>query len=460
MVAGLFDSVVFLFTFLPVVLFLYYLMPGQLKNVLLLLASLVFYAWGEPVAVFLLIGMSMFNYACGIHIAGVLKNRRRARAGMRFCVIANLGVLGFFLFGRSVLSGLNMLLPVQISFQGFGVPMGMSFYTLQMLSYIIEVYRGNVKVQKNPVDLALYAAMFAKMPGGPVTRYTEMEKQLRARQITPGKAGEGAMYFIRGLSKKVLFADNAGLLCAEVMTMEAGQMSVLSAWLGCAAFAFQIYYNLSGYTDMAMGLGKMTGFELPGNFEYPYGAGSTTEFWYKWHMSLGAWFREYVYHPLGGGETKESKQVRNILLIWLMAGLLRGLSGNYILWGLYCGLLMVAEKLFLWRMLDRLPGFLGHIYTVVMVMLGWVFFFNPKAGSGFAYLGNMFGIGAVGLTDDRGMYLLVTNLALLVVMMLGLLPFLHKWYESMMDRGGRGLAMINCAIYGVLFVLCVTYIVC
>ena len=207
--------------------------------------------------------------------------------------------------------------------------MGMSFYTLQMLSYVLDVYRGEVKAQKNPADLALYVAMFPKMPGGPVVRYSEMEKQLKARQMSLVKIGEGAMFFIRGLFKKVIFADNIGLVHAQIMSLEAGQVSVLSAWLGCAAFALKIYYNLSGYTDMAVGLGKMTGFDFPGNFDYPYLAGSTTEFWYKWHMSLGSWFREYVYHPLGGGDVEETKQVRNILLIWLLAGLLHGMSGGY-----------------------------------------------------------------------------------------------------------------------------------
>lgn len=460
MVAGLFDSVVFLFSFLPIVLFLYYLMPEQLKNILLLLASLVFYAWGEPVAIFLLLGMLLFNYAWGLHLAGVLKNRRRARSGMIFCVAINLGLLSFFLYGRTVLGWLEALLPVKFPFQGFALPMGMSLCTLQMLSCIIDVYRGNVKVQKNPADLALYVLMFSKMPGGPIVRYIEMEKQLRARQISSGKVGEGAMYFIRGLSKKVLFADNIGLLYDEVMALETGQMSVLSAWLGCIAFALKIYYNLSGYTDMAIGLGKMTGFDFPENFQYPYAAGSTTEFWYKWHMSLGAWFREYVYHPLGGGDTEESKQVRNILLIWLLVGLFRGPSLNYLVWGVYCGILMVAEKLFLWRALDQMPAFLGHVYSVFMVMIGWVFFFQSRPAAAFVYLGNMFGAGAVGLSDDRGMYLLVTNLALLIVMIIGLFPFVHKGYETIMDRGGKGLALINCAIYGVMFVLCMTYIVC
>lgn len=460
MVAGLFDSVVFLFTFLPVVLFLYYIMPEQLKNVLLLLASLVFYAWGEPAAVFLLIGLVLFNYVCGLHLAKALKNRRRARVVLKFCVIVNLGILGVFLYGRTVLDGLKVILPREIPFQGFALPMGMSFFTLQMLSYIIDVYRGNVKAQKNPADLALYGLMFPKISGGPVVRYSEMVKQLRTRQMSAGKVGEGVMYFIRGLSKKVLFADNIGLLHTEIMALGSGQVSVLSAWLGCIAFTLEIYYNLSGYTDMAIGLGKMTGFDLPENFQYPYLAASTTEFWYKWHMSLGEWFREYVYHPLGGGEVEESKQVRNILLIWLLAGLIHGLAGNYVIWGLYCGLLMVLEKLFLWRLLDQMPTVFGHIYSVFMVMVGWVFFFSQRAGSAFAYLGNMFGIGANGLADDRGMYLLVTNLVLLLVMIIGLFPFVHKVYEGTMDRGGKGLSLVNCVIYGVMFVLCVTYIVC
>lgn len=460
MITGLFDSVVFLFSFLPVVLLLYYLIPGQLKNVLLLLASLVFYAWGEPAAVILLAGLILFNYAFGIHLAQILKNRRRARSGMIFCVIVNLGILGFFLYGRTAIAALNMALPAQISYEGPELPMGMSFYTLQMLSYIIDVYRGNVKVQKNPFDLALYVAMFPKMPGGPVVRYSQIDKQLKARQVSAGKIGEGAMFFIRGLAKKVLFADNIGLLYTEIMGMEAGQISVLSAWLGCAAFALEIYYNLSGYTDMAVGLGKMTGFDFPGNFDYPYVSGSTTEFWYKWHMSLGAWFREYVYHPLGGGDAKESKQVRNILLIWLLVGLFHGLSGNYLAWGLYCGILMVAEKLFLWRLLDQMPGILGHIYTVVMVMIGWVFYFCPDPAQAFSYLGNMFGVGAYALADDRGMYLLSANLVLLAVMSAGLMPFIHKAYESVMDRGGKERALINCVIYGVMFLLCVAYIVC
>lgn len=459
MITGLFDSVVFLFTFLPVVLFLYYLMPGGLKNGLLLLASLLFYAWGEPAGVFLMAGMILFNYAWGIHMAGILKNRRRARSGLIICVIVNLGILGFFLYGRTVIGAWNTVFPVQIPFQGYALPMGMSFYTLQMLSYVIDVYRGEGKVQKNPADLALYVSMFPKMPGGPVVRYSEMEKQLKARQMSLGKIGEGAMFFIRGLFKKVIFADNMGLLHAEVMGMEAGQVSVLCAWLGCGAFALMIYYNLSGYTDMAIGLGKMTGFEFPGNFDYPFLAGSTTEFWYKWHMSLGAWFREYVYHPLGGGDVEESKQIRNILLIWLLTGLFHGLSAGYVIWGLYCGLLMVAEKLFLWRMLDRLPGILGHIYSIIMVMIGWVFFFHSEPSQAFAYLGRMFGAGAYALADDRGMYLLVTNLALLIVMAAGLHPFVHKAYESVMDRGGRGKALVNGMIYGVMFILCVAYIV-
>ena len=415
----LFDSVVFLFSFLPVVLILYYLAPGRLKEAVLLLASLVFYAWGEPAGVLVLICSVIFNYICGLDIAGKTKNRRRARLSLIINLAVNLGVLGFFKYGRAVLTGLgavllgffkyegfllgsiNAVLPIDIPFRELPLPIGISFYTFQILSYIIEVYRGNVKVQKNIMDFALYVTMFPKLLIGPVMRYPDIEKQLHTRQLSVGKLGEGMMYLVLGLMKKTVLADTIGVVYAKVVSLEIGQMSVLSAWLGCAAFALQIYYDFSGYSDMAVGLGKMLGFDLPKNFDHPYIAGSTTEFWYRWHTSLRGWFREYVYYPLGGGETDEGRQVRNILAVWLLVGLYHGLSWNYIVWGLYCGILMAAEKLFLWRMLDGLPGFLGHIYSIVLVLIGWVFFFSPGIGEALSYLGVMFGAGASGLVDDQ-----------------------------------------------------------
>lgn len=448
----LFDNVVFLFSFLPVVLILYYLIPELFKNAVLILASLVFYAWGEPTGIFLLVFSVVFNYFCGLSIAGRGKNRRSARFALTVCLTVNLGILVFFKYGKTVLAGLSLLLPADIPYQGETLPIGMTFYTFQILSYIIDVYYGNVKAQKNFMDFALYVTMFPKLLAGPVVRYSTVEKQLHTRTVTVGKIGEGMMYLVRGLAKKVVFADSIGLVYAKVMSLEAGQVSVLSAWLGCAAFAFQIYYDFSGYTDMAIGLGKMVGFDLPKNFDYPYIAGSTTEFWYRWHTSLGAWFREYVYHPFGGGDV-------SIILIWFLVGLCHGLSWNYVIWSLYCGFLMVAEKLFLWKVLDQMPGFLGHVYSIVLVLIGWVFFFSPGVGEAFSYLGVMFGAGARGLADDQGMYLLVTNLMWLIVMTAGLLPFVHKSYVTVMDRGGKGRAVVNAVIYALMFILCMIYLV-
>ncbi len=454
----LFDSVVFLFSFLPVVLILYYLVPGRLKEAVLLLASLVFYAWGEPVGVLVLICSVIFNYICGLDIAGKTKNRRRARLSLIINLAVNLGVLGFFKYGRAVLTGLGAVLPVDIPYQGERLPIGMTFYTFQILSYIIEVYRGNVKAQKNIMDFALYVTMFPKLLIGPVVRYPDIEKQLHTRQLSVGKLGEGMMYLVLGLMKKTVLADTIGVVYAKVISLETGQMSVLSAWLGCAAFALQIYYDFSGYSDMAVGLGKMLGFDLPKNFDHPYIAGSTTEFWYRWHTSLRGWFREYVYYPLGGGETDEGRQVRNILAVWLLVGLYHGLSWNYIVWGLYCGILMAAEKLFLWRMLDGLPGFLGHIYSIVLVLIGWGFFFSPGIGEALSYLGVMFGAGASGLVDDQGMYLLVTNLSWFIIMVMGLMPFIHKGFDSIADQGDKGWAVVNAAVYALLFAVCFVYL--
>ena len=308
------------------------------------------------------------------------------------------------------------------------------------------------------MDFALYVTMFPKLLIGPVVRYPDIEKQLHTRQLSVGKLGEGMMYLVLGLMKKAVLADTIGVVYAKVISLETGQMSVLSAWLGCAAFALQIYYDFSGYSDMAVGLGKMLGFDLPKNFDHPYIAGSTTEFWYRWHTSLRGWFREYVYYPLGGGETDEGRQVRNILAVWLLVGLYHGLSWNYIVWGLYCGILMAAEKLFLWRMLDGLPGFLGHIYSIVLVLIGWVFFFSPGIGEALSYLGVMFGAGASGLVDDQGMYLLVTNLSWFIIMVLGLMPFIHKGFDSIADQGDKGWAVVNAAVYALIFAVCFAYL--
>ena len=363
----LFSSIVFLFTFLPVILILYYLVPRRLKNALLLLCSLVFYAWGEPAYIFLMIFSIIFNYISGLDIARNLKNRRAARGSLIFNLIVNLGILGFFKYEGFLLDSLNRVLPVDIPYRELALPIGISFYTFQILSYIIDVYRQNVKAQKNFMDFALYVTMFPQLIAGPIVRYSDIEKQLHSRQESFRKFGDGAMFFIRGLAKKVLLANTIGMVFTEVTSLDPGKMSVLSAWLGCAAYTFQIYFDFSGYSDMAIGLGKMFGFEFLKNFDYPYISRSITEFWRRWHISLSTWFKEYLYIPLGGNRVSTAKHIRNLLVVWFLTGLWHGAAWNFVAWGLYYGILLIMEKYFLGRFLEKLPGLLRHIYSLLPV---------------------------------------------------------------------------------------------
>ena len=455
----LFSSIVFLFTFLPIILILYYIVPRRFKNVVLLLASLVFYAWGEPVYIFLMIFSILFNYISGLDIARKLKNRPAAKRSLVFTVVVNLALLGFFKYEGFLLGSLNAVLPVDIPYRELALPIGISFYTFQILSYIIDVYRGNVKVQRNLMDFALYVTMFPQLIAGPIVKYSDIARQLRARQESWNKFGEGVMFFVRGLAKKVLLANTIGMVYTEVAALPEGQLSVLSAWLGCAAYTFQIYFDFSGYSDMAIGLGKMLGFEFLKNFDYPYIATSITEFWRRWHISLGTWFREYVYIPLGGNRVTVLKHLRNLLVVWFLTGLWHGAAWNFVAWGLYYGILLIIEKYFLGKMLNKLPGVIKHIYSIVLVMIGWVFFFSPSLGSAFGYLKVMFGAGAHGGIDRESLYLLVTNLFLWIVLIVGSTPVVHRSYEKFFCRKGREHVIADCVVYGVMFLLCIAYLV-
>ena len=453
----LFSSIVFLFTFLPIILILYYLVPRPMKNVILLFGSLLFYAWGEPVYIFLMIFSIMFNYICGLDIARNLGDQAAARRSLIFTVAVNLCILGFFKYEGFVLDSLSAVLPVDISYRAMALPIGISFYTFQILSYIIDVYRGHVKVQTNLLDFALYVTMFPQLIAGPIVQYADVDRQLHVRKESWGKFGEGSMFFIRGLAKKVLLANTIGMVYTEVAALAPGKVSVLSAWIGCISYAFQIYFDFSGYSDMAIGLGKMFGFEFLKNFDYPYISQSITEFWRRWHISLGSWFREYVYIPLGGNRVPVIKHFRNLLIVWFLTGLWHGAAWNFVAWGLYYGLILILEKYFLSRVLERLPAVIRHIYSLVLVLIGWVFFFSPTLGGAVDYIQLMFGVGANGLVDSEGLYLLTTNLLLLILLVIGSTPIVHRAYERVM--AGRGKILANCVVYAAMFLLCIAYLV-
>ena len=455
----LFSSIVFLFTFLPAVVILYYLLPVRLRNVILLLASLVFYACGEPVYIFLMLLSILFNYFSGLDIARNLQDKRAAKRSLVFNLIINLAVLGFFKYEGFVLDTLNGILPVHISYHALPLPIGISFYTFQILSYIIDVYRGNVKVQTNLPNFALYVTMFPQLIAGPIVQYADVDEQLASREVSRTKFGEGSMYFIRGLAKKVLLANTSGMIFTEVSGLAKGNIAVMTAWLGAFAYMFQIYFDFSGYSDMAIGLGKMFGFEFNMNFNYPYVSKSITEFWRRWHISLSSWFRDYVYIPLGGNRVSKIKHIRNLLIVWFLTGLWHGAAWNFVAWGLYYGVILIIEKYLLSPVLDRLPDVVRHIYSIVLVVIGWVLFFSSSFGQAADYIRVMFGAGAHGFADRESMYLLTSNLILWLILIFGSTPLVHFRYEHMLRTKKWNTTIINSVVYVALFIVCIAYLV-
>lgn len=455
----LFSSIVFLFSFLPAVMILYYLLPVRFRNVILLLASLVFYAWGEPVYLFLMLLSILFNYFSGLDIARNLQDKRAAKRSLVFNLIINLAVLGFFKYEGFVLDTLNGILPVHISYHALPLPIGISFYTFQILSYIIDVYRGNVKVQTNLPNFALYVTMFPQLIAGPIVQYADVDEQLASREISRTKFGEGSMYFIRGLAKKVLLANTSGMIFTEVSGLAKDNIAVMTAWLGAFAYMFQIYFDFSGYSDMAIGLGKMFGFEFNMNFNYPYVSKSITEFWRRWHISLSSWFRDYVYIPLGGNRVSKIKHIRNLLIVWFLTGLWHGAAWNFVAWGLYYGVILIIEKYLLSPVLDRLPDVVRHIYSIVLVVIGWVLFFSSSFGQAADYIRVMFGAGVHGFADRESMYLLTSNLILWLILIFGSTPLVHFRYEHMLRSKKWNTTIINSVVYAALFIVCIAYLV-
>lgn len=454
-----FSSIIFLFTFLPVMLLLYYVVPKQFRNIIMLLCSLVFYAWGEPVYVFLMVFSILFNYISGLDISRKLSNKNMARQSLIFTIVVNIGILGFFKYYGFLLENINAILPFHIPYRELALPIGISFYTFQTLSYIIDVYRGHVAVQKNIISFGVYVSMFPQLIAGPIVRYADIEKQLRTRTESWNKFGNGVLFFIRGLAKKVLLANAIGMVFTKVTGLSGGEMSVTSAWLGCFAYFFQIYFDFSGYSDMAIGLGRMFGFEFLKNFDYPYIAKSITDFWRRWHISLGTWFREYVYIPLGGNRVSVAKNIRNIFVVWFLTGMWHGASWNFIVWGLYYGAILLLEKFVLKNILEKMPNILKHIYSILLIMIGWVFFFSPDLGGAVHYLGIMFGAGKHVFIDSQAVYLLGTNWLLWITLVLCSTPLVFQWGERFLYQRQKPRVVVGCVVYGALLLLCVAYLV-
>ena len=404
----LFSSITFLFLFLPIMLAVYYIAPPQWKNFLLLAGSLIFYAWGEPVYIILMILSILLNYFCGMDIENKSENEAKAKRSLVFAITVNIVLLVFFKYFGFLVESTNTLFGISIPYRELALPIGISFYTFQEISYIVDVYRGKVKAQQSLVKYALYVSMFPQLVAGPIVCYGDIEKQLTERKISGRKLGQGAMLFIIGLSKKAVLANTLGKIFEEISSTSASNLTVLMAWLGCITYAFQIYFDFSGYSDMAIGLGRMFGFEFKKNFDVPYISKSITEFWRRWHISLSSWFREYVYIPLGGNHVTISRNIVNLLIVWMLTGMWHGAAWNFIVWGIYYGVVLVLEKYVWGAIVDRWPSVLQHIYALVLVLVGWVFFFSPSLGAALRYLFAMVGGGA-GFASKEVFFVILTH---------------------------------------------------
>ena len=430
-----FSSLTFLMLFLPSVLLIYFAVPRQGKNAVLFIFSLLFYAWGEPIYVGLMIFSTVLDYTCG-WLVEKYRGTSKQKIGLLISVFTNLSLLFFFKYTDFFIGTINTVFGTGIAMLNLPLPIGISFYTFQTMSYTIDVYRGDAKVQKNILSFGAYVSLFPQLIAGPIVRYQDVADQLNERTHSFDRFGDGVKRFVTGLGKKVLLANNIGLLWDAISKTAAENLTTLAAWLGIIAFAFQIYFDFSGYSDMAIGLGKMFGFEFLENFNYSYTSKSVTEFWRRWHISLGTWFRDYIYIPLGGNRKGLPIQIRNIAIVWLLTGFWHGASWNYVLWGVFYGLLLMAEKLFLLKWLKKAPAFVGHIYTMFAVLFGWVLFAFEDFGKGIAFLKTMFG-GGSGFISNSTLYQILSYLPLLIVCLVAATPLAKKIYGKLSCKAGE-----------------------
>ncbi len=469
-----FSSLLFIFYFLIPTLIIYKLVPQRYKNFTLFVLSLFFYAWGEPTYVLLMLFSAVFNYLCGFTIKKQ-KSAGKGKGMLAFNCIVNIGLLLVFKYADFFISTVNSVIRTNFPLLKLALPIGISFYTFQALSYCIDVYRGKTKVQKSFISFGLYLAFFPQLIAGPIVRYDDIAPQLKNHPQKITMFSEGLQRFCAGLAKKVFIANNVGQLWE--LTVATQNRSMLCAWLGIIAYTIQIYYDFSGYSDMAIGLGKMFGFQICENFKYPYISKSITEFWRRWHISLSSWFKEYVYIPLGGShvyaqsypkvtkigrlclsdESRASlRRYFNIFVVWMLTGLWHGASFNFVAWGIYYGLLLIAEKRFLMSKLEKSPSFVRVAYTMLIVMIGWVFFASESFGAAFGYIGSMFNILNFGITDSVFLYRLTSYWIILIAAILGCTPKVKTVFNKI--TAGK-LHWLRPALAFVAVLVCLAYLV-
>lgn len=438
-----FSSILFLFRFLPIFFICYFVAPKRMRNLILFLGSLVFYAWGEPVYVVLMLFSTVSDYTHGLLIEKFREKRGVAKALLVSSVIINLGLLGFFKY-----SGLDLPLPI-----------GISFYTFQTMSYTIDVYRGEVPAQKNILDFGVFVTMFPQLIAGPIVKYRDVAKELKDRKASFEDIAAGARRFTIGLGKKVLLANNIGQLFTTVSGMGDAELTTGMAWLGILAYAFQIYFDFSGYSDMAIGLGRIMGFHFPENFNYPYISASITEFWRRWHMTLSSWFREYVYIPLGGNRKGLKRQLLNIVIVWSLTGVWHGAGLNFLLWGMWFAVFLILEKIFLGKILEKIPKIFGWLYAMAVVLFGWCFFSLEQTEKIIRFLKAMFGFGQVGIINENTLYTFSNYWILFAVLCVAALPVGKKaveWLkESATQISGNVISQVGLDVVEKLFLVAI-----
>ena len=447
-----FSSITFLFYFLPIVLGIYYIVPNKLKNIVLLISSLAFYAYGEPKYILVMLFSIIATYIFGILMQ---KYEKHKNIFLCFSICVSIGLLIYFKYINFIIQNINLWLSNKIDFIYVVLPIGISFYTFQLISYIIDVYRGQAKVQKNILKLAMYISLFPQLIAGPIVRYTTIEEQIEKREYTFEKFAHGVRRFIVGLGKKVLIANVLGELNSAFLS--SSDTTILFYWLYAISGMLQIYFDFSGYSDMAIGLGKMFGFEFLENFNYPYIATSITDFWRRWHISLSTWFRDYIYIPLGGNRVSKMKWLRNIMIVWLLTGLWHGAAWNFVIWGLYFGILLILEKVFLNKYLEKIPKALRHIYTLLIVMISFVIFNSESMTLIMQNVGGLLGINTSGVISQESLYYLKSYLVILIIGMIGATPILKRLAN--MEKLHKVINIVEPVFLLVILTLCTSYII-
>lgn len=421
-----FSSLVFMFAYLPITLLAYYLVPRQGRNIFLFIINLIFYGWGEPKLVLLMVFNIFFNYIGGWLVDKYRADAKKKKLFLILTCVLDIGILAVFKYTGMITETLNMLPFLNIPELQISLPIGISFYTFQTMSYVIDVYRDDAPVSKNFINFGTYVALFPQLIAGPIVRYRDVAEQLVNRRETLEMFTKGVKLFMVGLAKKVIIANTMGTLTTNIFATT-DENGVVGTWVGMIAYTFQIYFDFSGYSDMACGLGNMMGFEFLKNFNYPYIAKSITDFWRRWHISLSTWFKEYVYIPLGGNRKGVKRQILNLLIVWGLTGLWHGAAYNFVLWGLYYGLLLILEKFVLKKFLDRLPSFVQHIYTLFIIIIGWGLFYFTDVGQLGEFMVDLFNFGN-GICGNQAFNLIMSNLPMLIIAAVASTPLATTLY--------------------------------